>query len=242
MANQLPMKLTKTQLDEFTALLGSAPVLSTESEKHYNEVWDGLLSSFTPHDFMELFFIRQVQNETWKIQRYTRHQTLAIERRFRESAEFQAKRRKEQVERRQALAKELAEKTGRPITELSQMVRFADLIGSSVADVDELAERTPKEFDHNRALEAGILFQEQLDRLINAALARRNDALDQLELYRDGLGQRWRQISDEIIDAVATEIKAGEKQIEPPSLAPEHPKPSASGEVASPTNSGGKGA
>ena len=40
------------------------------------------------------------------------------------------------------------------------------------------------QFDHNRALEAGIVFHEQLDKLIASAIARRNSALEQLELYR----------------------------------------------------------
>ena len=76
MKNKLPMKLTKTEVEEFSAVLGSAPVLTSESGRHYNEIWENLIVTFAPRDFMELLLIRQVQNETWKILRYTRHQTL----------------------------------------------------------------------------------------------------------------------------------------------------------------------
>jgi hypothetical protein len=112
------MRLTKTEVAEFSAVLGSAPVLTSESDRDYNEIWENLIVTFAPRDFMELLLIRQVQNETWKILRYTRHQTLGIDRRFRESLELQTRAQKEQAARRGALAKELAKQTGRSETEL----------------------------------------------------------------------------------------------------------------------------
>src|SRR5271169_1960373 len=205
MKNALPMKLTRTQLVEITAFLGSAPVLSSESEKHYGEIWEKLIECLIPADFMELLLIRQVQNETWKIMRYTRHQAVAVDRRFRQNLEYQEQRKKEQLARREALTKEIAEKTGLPVTEFSQLLHLEGVINTSISDVNDL-QRIRTEFDHNRAFEAGIAFEEQLDRLIDSALARRNDALEQLELYREGLGQNWRRISDDIIDVSSTEV------------------------------------
>lgn len=92
------------------------------------------------------------------------------------------------------------------------------MIDSSASDVDEILDRAPSEIDHNKALEAGIVFEEQLDRLINSALARRINTLEQLEFYRQGLGKQWRRVSDEIIDAEATEVDP-RKQIEAPPYA-----------------------
>jgi hypothetical protein len=77
---------------------------------------------------------------------------------------------------------------------------------STLADLDKIDARQPSEIDHNRALEQGIVFQEHIDRLLNSAHKRRNDALHWLDLYRHGLGQHWREISDQIIIAEATEI------------------------------------
>jgi hypothetical protein len=214
MRNALPMKLTKTQLEEFNAFLGPAPVLTTENERHYNEFWEKLIECFKPQDLMEALLIRQVQNETWKITRYSRHQTVAVDRRFRQSLEFQAQRRKEQLARREALAKEFANKTGRPITDFSTLIHLEDVITSSVSEIDDILQRTPTELDHNRALEQGIVFEEQLDRLINSALLRRNNAIEQLEFYRDGLGRDWRRISDEIIDAEAVPVAGPARELE----------------------------
>jgi hypothetical protein len=221
MTNRTPVKLTNTQLKEFGALFGAPSVLTSESESHYHEIWQKLIECFMPHDFMELLLIRQVQNETWKIMRYTRHQTIAIDRRFRQSLEFQAQRKKEQLVRREALAKEFADKTGRPVTEISQLIHLAAVIDSTLPELHDL-QRIATDLEHNHALKAGIALQQQLDRLIDAALARRNDALEQLELYQEGLGRRWRQIADEIIDAEVTEIAEPAKAIEAPQLVPDN--------------------
>jgi hypothetical protein len=219
MKNRLPMKLTKTEVAEFSAVLGSAPVLTSESDRDYNEIWENLIVTFAPRDFMELLLIRQVQNETWRILRYTRHQTLGIDRRFRESLELQTRAQKEQAARRGALAKELAKQTGRSETELAQVLYLRGIVMSSVDDVDAILSREPTEIEHNKALEAGIVFQEQLDRLINSSLKRRNEAIEQLDFYRAGFGQRWREISDQILNAEATEIEEA-KQIMAPTLTP----------------------
>ena len=229
MKNRLPMRLTKTEVAEFSAVLGSAPVLTSESDRDYNEIWENLIVTFAPRDFMELLLIRQVQNETWKSLRYTRHQTLGIDRRFRESLELQTRAQKEQAAPRGALAKELAQQTGRSETELAQLLYLRGIVMSSVDDVDAILDREPTEIEHNKALEAGIVFQEQLDRLINSSLKRRNEAIEQLDFYRAGFGQRWREISDQILNAEATEIEEA-KQIMAPTLTPRD-EPSAASSV-----------
>jgi hypothetical protein len=184
-------------------------------------MWEKLIECIMPNDFMELLLIHQVQNETWKIMRYTKHQTIAIERRFRQSLEFQEQHKKEALARREVLAKELTQKTARPVTELSQLAHLEDVAESSLAAVKDL-ERIQAEFEHNRSLDAGIIFQEQTERLINSSHARRNDVLEQLELYRKGLGQHWRQISDEITDAEVTEIRGLSDEIAAPHVVPDN--------------------
>jgi hypothetical protein len=200
MNDALPIRLTESQLAKFTAILGSAPVLSTENAEHYNQIWDHLLKCFLPCDFMEFFLIRQVQEAIWVILRYSRHRTVAIDRRFRESLEFQLKRKQMQKARREALANEIAEKSGRPVSELRRLIDLEVTAVAAVQEADEILERAPSEIDHNRALEAGIKFQTQLDQLINTAHERHESAMRQLELYRHGLGPYLRRISEEIID------------------------------------------
>ena len=223
MQNKIPEKLTNAELEAFTTILGSAPILSTEIGECYNIMWENLIQCFKPRDFMELLLIRQVQDETWKIMRYTRHQAVAVERRFRQSLEFQAARTKEDKARKEKAARDLAEKKGGPVPNFEKLERLEEVVWTTVTDGDDILLRKPKEFDHNRALEEGIVFEEQLDRLINSAHRRRNDALQQLETYRDGLGQYWRRISDKIIEGSATEITEPPKQIDSPPLAPSAP-------------------
>jgi hypothetical protein len=199
---------TKTDLDAFATVLGSPSLLTTESASEYGEMFDQLIEALQPNDGLELLLVRQVLHETWKIMRYERHQTLGIDRRVRQSIEFQTELKAERVVKREALSKKLAEKIGRPITELSQMHELCDVIETSVEDFHALAERGHahrREIMHNRALEDGIVLQEQLDRLISAATKRRNDALQLLEFYRAVLGRQLRQLTDNIIDGVAVE-------------------------------------
>ena len=201
--------LTKTDLDAFGTIFGSPSLLTTESVSQYRELADQLIKSLQPNDGLELLLVRQVLHETWKIWRFERHQTLGIDRRVRQSLDFQNDLKAERAKKREALSKKLAEKTGRPITELSEMVELIEVIETSSEDVHALAERALErrhEFMHNKALEAAMDLQERLDRLISAATKRRNDTLQLLEYYRAGLGRRLRELTDHIIDGDAVEL------------------------------------
>jgi hypothetical protein len=116
MENGLPIKLSRQQVQELTPLFGPPPVLSSEDAQHYDQTWQGLVACLVPQDFMELYLIRQVLNEIWKIARYTRHQAVGIERRFYTIREFQAQRTKEQkAERRIWLASWPKKLASRPL-------------------------------------------------------------------------------------------------------------------------------
>jgi hypothetical protein len=143
MASLLPGRLTTSQLEAFSAILGAAPVLSTEDANHYNEIWDNLIKRFRPKDFLELVLIRQVQNETWKIMRYTRHQTVVIDRRIQDDRKIQAWRANEQNARRAAVAREAAERTGQPAPDLQRLYDLNDVVMSSVSEGDEILTRPP---------------------------------------------------------------------------------------------------
>ena len=67
-----------------------------------------------------------------------------------------------------------------------------------MSDVDEILERTPTELEHNRALEKGITFHEQLDKLTTTATKRFNDTLTFLEHYNEVVGPRLRQAAQEL--------------------------------------------
>jgi predicted ATP-dependent protease len=208
MANVTSTKLTNAQLSDLSALLGEPPVLSSENAENYQLMWKNLIECFRPADLMELLLVQQIQTETWKILRLHRHQALAVQRRYRESSQFLAERREVLSAKKQAFAEELARKTGQPVTEYSMLIELDNTIMSAVADVDKIVAQKPTEIEHNRAMEDGLSFQERIDRLLTSAHKRRNDAVHLLDMYRHGLGQHWREISDKVIDAEASEVSA----------------------------------
>jgi hypothetical protein len=112
-----------------------------------------------------------------------------------------------------------AEKNNSKPADIARLVALEDSVFEMVSDTDEIMERRATEFEHNRAFQTGIRFQEQLDKLIASRIARRNDALQQLEHYRAGLGQLAQKAADEILDAEFEEIKSQLEQSAAPSLA-----------------------
>ena len=220
MSHEEEGKVTKWVPAENKALFGPPPVLSSENVEHYHEIWDQLTACLMPNDFMEQLLIRTVVDTTWDAQRYTRQRTLSVERRFRQHLEFQVKRSKDIKERRDQQIRHLAEKMGRPESDVARLIELDEEVVLTIGKVDEILDRIPTELDHARALESAIGYHEQLERLINGALARRDQALAQLEYYREGLGQLLRKESDKIIDSTCTVVEAQASQIEAPPLAP----------------------
>ena len=53
--------LTKEQLTRFGELFGPPPVLTTESNEHYEAIWNLLLECLAPQNFLEMMLIKQVQ-------------------------------------------------------------------------------------------------------------------------------------------------------------------------------------
>ena len=87
------------------------------------------------------------------------------------------------------------------VDETDRVAELEAAIDAKRAEIKKLLKQVPEEQDHAKALLTGIEQFEQLDRLQSVAIGRRNNVLAQLELYRQGLGQRARRVSDEIIDA-----------------------------------------
>jgi hypothetical protein len=176
-----------------------------------------LLQIFRPRDFIELMYIRELADSSWELARYTRHKTSAIDRKFRARLEFQAKRDRARAQLKEAKARELAERNGEPATQLDRLAEAQETLDCSVEDVDAILEKVAEEVDHARALEGTIDYYERLDKLLAAARARRDSALEQLEEYSEGWGARLRrdhlfddcclssaQVAEQLSDAAAT--------------------------------------
>jgi hypothetical protein len=132
---------TDSIVAEINNLCGRPPVLTSENLEAYQRLLFGLFETIQPRDTLEQLFVRGLADSFWEILRLTRHKTLSIERKQRQTLEGQAHQ--------------------QPATE----------------------------FDHAEALELGIKYAKQLDDLLNAATARRDDILVQLDRYVEfGLG------------------------------------------------------
>ena len=213
-------KLSKRNLKKMMAMFGPPPVLRSESHVQYLAIFDRYIERFDPQDVLEVTLITHLVNDVWLIKRYLRHQTLGIERWHQQSLAFQSQRYKSQDARKERQAREKAEARTLKPADIAELVHLEDNVDTVRNDVHEIADRRPAELEHNRALEQGSAFQEQLDKWLTTAMVRFNKTLELFEHYREGLGQRLRQVADQIIDAEYKEVDADCAQVPAPPLAP----------------------
>jgi hypothetical protein len=199
MSKKLQPQSTVINRAELKKLFGSPPVLSSESRGAYDATMARFMTCMKPNDFVEQILIKDLTDMTWELMRCERHKSMVIERRNLRQRELKAERKKKAAQKKQALALQ-EEQIGTPATALEQELALEWVVDSSIHEVDELLERKPEELDHAQALEDGIDYYERLDRLYSTTWARRNDILEQINLYREGLGHQLRRVSDKIID------------------------------------------
>jgi hypothetical protein len=195
-------------------------VLRTENQEHFEKIFAQLAELWQPRDFMEVILLNDFADAIWLLIRYKRHQTLLIERRYRQKLEVQAQRTKLEQARRRLASRVMAEQTKSTPADIAEAEALEDKIEDSVRDVDEILERTPSELEHNRAFEEAIESHEALEKFIVNATARYNNALEQFEHYREGLSQRLHRAAEEIIEADYREVKTAPPQSEAPPLVP----------------------
>jgi hypothetical protein len=149
----------------------------------------------------------------WFIRRLMTHSTIAIERwyaRNRETEIVQLHIQKAQHERE---LQSKAQQMSRNPTDVAALAALEKKISNTVAAIDRILEHKATEIDHNRAIQVGAEFQQNLDQLLNGATRRRNEAFYLLERYSTGLGRAVEEAADKIVDAefqvVDKEAKTG---------------------------------
>jgi hypothetical protein len=213
-------KLSKTELDVCQALFGPSPVLSTENAENFQQILDRSLACLDSRDMVEVVLIRNFVVPAWENNRYARHRAVAVERWHAQSLEAMAHQAKLQQARKEELVRRKTADMGVQPADIGHLVELEDKVHDPVPTVEDILDRKPTERDHNRALEKGIAFIEQLDRLSTSATARSNDALRELDLYRRGLGARVSAVVEQVIDAACQELTAPSDQTSSPSLVP----------------------
>lgn len=214
MPQELKTETIATDLAELKKLFGPPAVLSTESADSYYAIMARFVECFKPEDFMMQMFMKDLTDTTWDAMRCTRHKTLAIERQYRRQLEYQARRVKEAAQRKQLAAPvKKDDENCSPV--LARSFELLNVFDGMADDVKEILARTPTDIDHARALENTIEYYQHLDRMQGEAIERRNDVLEQINLYREGLGHHLRRVSDDIIDAEFSETKPDEVPLVP---------------------------
>jgi hypothetical protein len=227
MTNHSPLNVV-----DLEQLSGAPPVLRTEDAELYHQIRAYFMECFTPQDIVQWYLVDRLVESAWLIKRYSRHQTVAVERWYRRSLEFQAQRMKLQNARKERRTSNLADKMRQTPADVAHLQDLEDTILESITDVDEILERTPTELEHNQALEKGIIFQEQLDKLTSSATKRFNETLVLLEHYNEGLGRRLRQAAQKLLEPSGGQLP----QTEAPSIVSVAQPRSSAAEIAQNSN------
>ena len=213
---RINVTMCKGDIEQARELFGAAPVLTSEEPERFERFFVQLATSIKPGDFTELLLIWHFACESWSLSRHARHAAIAIERSYKAHLFFHEQRAKLAEKRRLAgPGSTFANSVPSDIAALANLeARFL----STDEEVKEILERTASERDHNFGLQKSIVLQEQLDKLLNSATRRRDDALSQLELYRIGLGAQAKEVAGQILDGEFEEAAPATSKA--PALAP----------------------
>jgi hypothetical protein len=194
-------KVSKVRLADMKALLPPVPVLATESLQQLENILDQVVARLNVNDMVELTIIRTFVIASWEEARYLRHRAVAFDRKFKDTLELQVQHLASQQARREALAKALAEHLTQRPPEAQHLMHLEEKVAEAHVEMEEILKRTPTELAYNKALERSIAFHKDLEFLITSITKRRNEALEMLDRYRQGLGKRAEQVMEEILDA-----------------------------------------
>jgi hypothetical protein len=193
------LKSNHKDLLSSVTLFGKPPVLSSEDEKQFTELFHHVADCVKPQNMVEMIYLWHLICATWLINRYMRHMTVAIERFAMQNREFRAQRIKLREQRQSAqVSREIGKLTESP-ADLAGLVQLERSHEDMVGDTDAIYAAADLERDHNKALQQSIVLQEQLNALIVAQTRIRDEALRQLELFRKGLGSLAKETTESIL-------------------------------------------
>jgi hypothetical protein len=165
-------------------LCGDPPVLSSEKRKDYESLFCHMADCVKPTDVIEWLLLKDVVDHTWEIRRLRRFKNQLIE-------------------------------VGQsPAAQISFIISGPNPIEKLEENKKEQApdkpkkrkrKRRPSEADATQSFRQCIDDYQTLDRLLISAEDRRNAVLREIDRRRDGLAQRLRRASDDVIDAEFSE-------------------------------------
>lgn len=211
--------MSEVELLRRVALLGPPPILSTEDQKDFEEVFRLVAQCVKPRNMVEVIYLWHFVCASWLIKRYGRHATVAIERVAQQALTFHTERARLRQERKSQLENKEVQKLTQTPPDVADLVRLQNNFDGMVTETDAILEGVT-ERDHNKALQQNIIFQEQINTLIISQTALRNDSLRQLELFRVGLGKMASEATAKILDGECKDVKDLPYQADAPSITP----------------------
>jgi hypothetical protein len=199
-------KVSKLSLTEMKAQLPPVPVLANESQERFEKFFDQVLITLQIQDMVEMILVRDFVLPSWEIARYTRHRVVDLDRKFKGELEKQVSHLQDKRARRTAFAQRLIIYLGLRPWEHSQLIELGGQVHRDV-EIAEVLKHAPSELPYNRALEGSIRLHKDLEFLITGITKRRDQALDMLDRYRQGLGRRVKAVTEEILDAEYKEVE-----------------------------------
>ena len=143
---------------EMKKLFGAAPVLSSESLKDYDAILMRLMDCIEPDDVIELFYVKDLADQIWEINRLRLHKVLVMERAHQRHQEKEEERRRQSRRRNTAIAEDVKElfkaeqaaPAGEPTqagqveqasartTQFDRKLELEEVIDSTVDEVDDI--------------------------------------------------------------------------------------------------------
>ena len=216
MSKKALIDFNSTSAAQFRELFGPPPVLKAEDEKNYEAILCGLARDVRPQNLIEQILVRDLADSVYETQWL---------RRLRNGVVKQAHKDKLQQRRYEvAAAAELRKRSLRGgtepasfFTEVNQKAGGLDAdkhapeakaIDAEIGKIDAEAQEMLAELEkaEHGPVDEAALFQswigpyEQVERRLAAAMEQFRTTLEQLDEHRRGLGQRLRQVVDEIVD------------------------------------------
>jgi hypothetical protein len=182
-------------------LCGDPPVLSSEKRTDYEILFSYIADYVKPTDPIEWLWLKDVVDHTWEIRRLRRFKYQLIEfgspRQDAETAlpHLPLTGQNDGIEIGLGFVSRL-----RLARDQLQKRRQEEALGKF-----RKPKRRPSEADAVQSLSQCINDYQTLDRLLISAEERRNAVLREIDRRRDGLAQRMRQASEDIIDAEFSE-------------------------------------
>ena len=175
MAMKNNVALSEAELLRCLALLGPPPILSSEDRKDFEEIFRLVAQCVGPRNMVEVIYLWHFVCASWFIKRYGRHAAVSIERHAQETFKFHAERAKLRQQRTLDREKKEVEKLVQTPADVAHLVPVGEQLQAMVPETDAILEGT-SERDHNRALQQGIVLQEQYNALIISQTAIRSIA------------------------------------------------------------------